>query len=68
VIMMSKTPLEVEFGKEELSYLVNYLVEDLRSWSEKGFESREEKEQFQRIASVTSKLREAMRETTTLFL
>jgi len=66
--MMSKTPLEVEFGKEELSYLVNYLVEDLRSWSEKGFESREEKEQFQRIASVTSKLREAMRETTTLFL
>jgi len=66
--MMSKTPLEVEFGKEELLYLVNYLVEDLRSWSEKGFESREEKEQFQRIASVTSKLREAMRETTTLFL
>jgi len=66
--MMSKTPVEVEFGKEELSYLVNYLVEDLRSWSEKGLESREEKEQFQRIVSVASKLREAMRETTTLFL
>ena len=65
---MDENAVTIEFGKEELSYLVNYLVEDLRSWSEKGFESREEKEQFQRIVSVASKLREAMRETTTLFL
>jgi len=65
---MNKTAVTVEFGKEELSYLVNYLVEDLRVWSEKGFESREEKKQFQRIVSVVSKLREAIGETTTLFL
>lgn len=65
---MSETTVAVEFGKEELSYLVNYLVEDLGVWSEKGFESRKEKEQFQRIVSVVSKLREAMGETTTLFL
>jgi len=65
---MSKTSIIVKFGKGELSYLIDYLVEDLRAWSEKGFESREEKEQFQRIVNVTSKLRKAIRETTTLFL
>jgi len=65
---MSKTSITVEFGKEELSHLTDYLVEDLRAWSEKGFESRKEKEQFQRIISVVSKLREATGETATLFL
>ena len=65
---MSKTTLTVEFEKEELSYLIDYLVEDLRVWSEKGFESREEKEQFQRTISAVSKLREAMGENITLFL
>jgi len=65
---MNEIAVTVEFGKEELSYLIDFLVEDLRSWSEKGFESREEKEQFQRIVNVASKLREAMGETTTLFL
>ena len=65
---MSKTTIMVEFEKEELSYLTDYLVEDLRVWSEKGFESREEKEQFQRTISVVSKLREAMGENTTLFI
>jgi len=65
---MGENVVTIEFGKEELSYLVNYLVEDLRSWSEKSFESREEKEQFQRMVSMVSKLREAMGETTTLFL
>jgi len=65
---MSRTIVTVEFGKEELSYLIDYLVEDLRAWSEKGFESREEEEQFQRIVSMASKLREAMGEDATLFL
>jgi hypothetical protein len=65
---MSKTTLTVEFRKEELLYIIDYLVEDLRVWSEKGFESREEKEQFQRIVSVLCKLREAMGEIATLFL
>ena len=65
---MSRTIVTVEFGKEELSYLIDYLVEDLRAWSEKGFESKEEEEQFQRIVSVANKLREAMGEITTLFL
>jgi len=68
VIRMSKTTLTVEFRKEELLYIIDYLVEDLRVWSEKGFESREEKEQFQRIVSVLCKLREAMGEIATLFL
>ena len=66
-LKMNGTTATVELEKEELSYLINFLVEDLRAWSEKGFESREEKEQFQRIVSVASKLREAMRETTILF-
>ena len=65
---MNGTTIAVELGKEELSYLIDYLIMDLRAWSENGFESGEEKEQFERIVSVVSKLREAMRETTTLFL
>jgi len=65
---MSETAIMVELGKEELSYLIDYLIMDLRAWSEKGFENREEKEQFQRIVSVVCKLREAMGESATLFL
>ena len=65
---MHKTSCFVEFGKEELSHLIDFLVEDLRVWSEKGFESEEEKAEYQRIVSVVSKLREAMGETTILFL
>jgi len=65
---MHKTSCFVEFGKEELSYVVHFLVEDLRVWSEKGFESEEEKAEYQRIVSVVSKLREAVGETTILFL
>jgi len=65
---MTKTPVTVKFGKEELSYLIDYLVEDLRAWSEKGFENTEEEEQFQRIVNVVGKLREALRENVTLFL
>jgi hypothetical protein len=68
VIKMSKTAVTVEFGKEELLYLINYLVEDLRVWSEKGFESKEEKEQFQNILSAVNKLREAIGENIVLFL
>jgi len=65
---MNGTTVAVELGKEELSYLIAHLIMDLQAWSEKGFESREEKEQFQRVVSVVSKLREAMGETPTLFL
>lgn len=65
---MSRTVVAIEFGEEELSCLVDFLVEDLRVWSEKGFESGEEKEQFQRLVSVVSKLREAIGEITSLFL
>ena len=65
---MSKTTVAVEFRKEELSYIIDFLVEDLRVWSEKGFESREEKEQFQRIVSMICKLREAIGESAILFL
>jgi len=65
---MHKTRCAVELEKEEISLLVDFLVEDIRVWSEKGFESGEEKAQFQRLVSVVSKLREAIGETTTLFL
>ena len=43
-LKMSETSITVEFGKEELSFLIDFLVEDIRVWSEKGFESGEEKE------------------------
>lgn len=65
---MHKNSCVVELEGEEISLLFEVLVEGLRVWSEKGFESREEKEQFQRIIKVVSKLREAMGENTTLFL
>jgi len=65
---MHKTCCAVEFEGEELSFLVDFLVDDLRVWSEKGFESEDEKEQFQQLVNVVSKLREATGETTTLFL
>jgi hypothetical protein len=67
-LRMSETTVAVEFGKEELSYLIDFLVEDLRVWSEKGFDSGEEKEQFQSIVNVLCKLREAIGESATLFL
>jgi len=65
---MKKSAIMVELGKEELSYLIDYLTMNLRAWSEKGFENREEKEQFQSIVNVLCKLREAMGESVTLFL
>ena len=65
---MNDTTATVELEKEELSYLIDFLVEDLRAWSEKGFESTGEEEQFQRIVSLVSKLRETMGENATLFL
>jgi len=65
---MSKIAVTVEFGKKELSFLIDFLVGDLRVWNEKCFESREEKEQFQRIIGIVSKLREAMGENAKLFL
>jgi hypothetical protein len=65
---MSKITMVVELGKEELSYLIDYLITDLRAWSEKGFESGEEEKQFQRILNVLCKLREVMGESATLFL
>jgi len=65
---MQKTSCVVEFEGEEISLLFEVLVETLRVWSEKGFESGEEKAEYQRLVSVVSKLREAIGETTTLFL
>jgi len=65
---MHKTRCAVELEGEEISLLFEVLDEGLRVWSERGFESEEEKAEYQRIVSVVSKLREAMRETTTLFL
>ena len=58
----------VEFEKEELSYIIDYLIDELHIWSEKGFENIEEEERFQRMVSVVCKLREAIGESATLFL
>jgi len=60
-----KTRCAVELEGEEISLLFEVLDEGLRVWSEKGFESEEEKAEYQRIVSVVSRLREAMGETTT---
>jgi hypothetical protein len=68
VVEMHKNSCAVELEKEEISILFEVLVEGLRVWSEKGFESEEEKAEYQRIVSVVSKLREVLGETTTLFL
>ena len=62
---MHKTRCAVELEGEEISLLFEVLDEGLRVWSEKGFESEEEKAEYQRIVSVVSRLREAMGETTT---
>lgn len=67
-LKMNGTLVSVELGKEELAHLIDFLIEDLRVWNEKGFESREEEEQFQRILGVVNKLREAAGENVTLFL
>jgi len=63
-----KTSCAVEFEGEEITLLFEVLIETLRVWSEKGFESEEEKTEYQRIVSVVSKLREAIGENATLFL
>ncbi|MEM3759589.1 MAG: hypothetical protein QXZ02_00595 [Candidatus Bathyarchaeia archaeon] len=65
---MSKAIVTVKFRKKDLSYLVDYLVEDLRVWNEKGFESKEERERFQQLISIINILREANREKTTIFI
>ena len=66
VAEMHKTSCFVEFEEKEIFLLVDFLVDDLRVWSEKGFESEEEKAEYQRIVSVVSKLFEPMRGTTVL--
>jgi len=63
---MHKTRCVVELEEEEISLFFEVLVEALRIWSEKGFESEEEKTEYQRIVNVVSKLFEPMRETTIL--
>jgi len=63
---MHKTSCAVELEGEEISLLFEVLIEGLRVWSEKGFESEEEKAEYQRIVSVVSKLFEPMRGTTVL--
>jgi len=61
-----KTICAVEFEGEEITLFFEVLIETLRVWSEKGFESEEEKAEYQRIVSVVSKLFEPLRETTIL--
>jgi len=61
---MHKTRCVVELEGEEISLFFEVLDETLRLWNEKGFESEEEKAEYQRISSVASKLHEAMGETT----
>jgi len=57
---MHKNRCAVELEKEEVSLLFEVLIEGLRVWSEKGFESEEEKAEYQRVVSVVCKLREAI--------
>jgi len=61
---MHKTRCVVELEGEEISLFFEVLIETLRVWSEKGFESEEEKAEYQRIVGVVSKLLEPIRETT----
>jgi len=56
---MHKTRCAVELEGEEISLFFEVLDEGLRMWSEKGFQSEEEKAEYQRIVSVVSRLREA---------
>lgn len=65
---MSKAIVTVKFRKKDLSYLIDYLVEDLRVWNEKGFESKEERERFQHLISIINVLRKANREKTIIFI
>jgi len=60
VVAMHKNRCAVELEKEEVSLLFEVLIEGLRVWSEKGFESEEEKAEYQRVVSVVCKLREAI--------
>jgi hypothetical protein len=55
-----KTRCAVELEGEAISLLFEILDEGLRLLREKGFESDEEKADYQRIVSVVSGLRGAM--------
>jgi len=66
VVEMHKTSCAVELEGEEISLFFEVLIEALRLWSEKGFESEEEKAEYQRIVNVVSKLLKPIRETTIL--
>jgi len=63
---MHKTRCVVELEGEEITLFFEVLIETLRVWSEKGFESEEEKAEYQRIVGVVSKLFEPIRETNIL--
>lgn len=65
---MNKTRIVVEFEKKELTYLIDYLLEELRVWTEKGFESREEERQFQRTSDIVCRLRKAVGQNEAIFL
>jgi len=62
---MHKTRCAVELEGEEISLLFEVLDEGLRVLSKKGFESEEEKAEYQRIVSVISRLRKVIGEATT---
>lgn len=52
--------MNVKLSKNELKYMVDFLIEVLRVWHEKGFESKKEEMEFQQVVIITSKLREAL--------
>jgi hypothetical protein len=53
--------LVIKLSKQELQLLFEHLLEDLHTWSEKGVEG-EEKEEFQQMLHITSKLCQALEE------
>jgi len=61
-----KTSCAVELEGEEISLLFEVLVEGLCIIREQGFQSEEEKTEYQRIVSVVNRLFEPVRKTTTL--
>lgn len=59
---MHKTRCVVELEGEAITLFFEVLDETLRTWSEKGFESEEEKAKYQHIANLVNALREGIGE------
>ena len=56
-----ETQVVIKLSEQELQFLVDHVLEYLHVWSENGVED-EEKEEFQRLLKVASKLYEALGE------